>query len=339
MMSKFKSNIKISAFVKVILISICVVSICLIGGEILCRALIPDYSGMQKGQFRKDYGIDPFLTAGVFLLDEHTFWRIAYNKEYGINRQGFRDIQATSVLKEPGTFRIICIGDSVTFGVPSNLNTPEKTFAKQLEALLLNHFSENKIEVFNAGVPGYTSYQGLMQLKHRLLRYHPDLVIVQFGINDGSPAINYPDKKQIMPSGLTIPIRNWLGKSALVYVLAQLVNKINMDDYSVDGKNITRVMPHDFQDNLAQMRALGRTHGFRLLFITPVLYEESKLFKAELYQPPEDTMIADMFHAFQHSASDLPSLFYDECHLTPKGHKLLARTLYKTILRNGLLKQ
>lgn len=326
-----------SAFVKVILFNICVVSFCLVGGEIACRGLFPDFSAMQKGHFRKDFAIDPFLTAGVFQLDEYTFWRIASSEVFGTNRQGFRDHLASSVLKKPGTFRIICIGDSVTFGVPANLNSPEETFAKKLEALLLHHFGENTIEVLNAGVPGYTSYQGLMQLKHRLLRYHPDLVIVQFGINDGSPAIEFADNDQVMPSGHTLSIRNWLGKSALVFAIAHIVKKTNIRQYSLDGQHIVRVMPHDFRNNLTQMKVIGRTNGFKLLFIAPVRYIENNLSKVELYQPPQDTMVVDMFHGFQQFAADLSSLFYDDCHLTPTGHMLLAQTLYKTILRNNLV--
>jgi lysophospholipase L1-like esterase len=327
-----------SAFAKVILFNICVVSFCLAGGEIACRELFPDFSAMQKGHFRKDFAIDPFLTAGVFQLDEHTFWRIAHNDVFGTNRQGFRDNQASTVLKKPGTFRIICIGDSVTFGVPADQNSPEETFAKKLETLLLHHFGENTIEVLNAGVPGYTSYQGLLQLKHRLLRYHPDLVIVQFGINDGSPAIEFADNKQIMPSGHMLSVRNWLGKSALVFAIAHIVKKTNIHQYSLDGQNIVRVMPDDFRNNLTQMKNIGRTNGFQLLFIAPVRYLENNLSKVELYQPPKDAMVVDMFHAFQHFTPDLPSLFHDDCHLTPKGHMLLAQTIYKTILQNHLVK-
>ena len=60
-----------STFVKTILINICVVSFCLVGGEIISRVLFPNFSDMQKGHFREDYGIDPYLAAGVFQLDEH----------------------------------------------------------------------------------------------------------------------------------------------------------------------------------------------------------------------------------------------------------------------------
>lgn len=97
------------------------------------------------------------------------------------------------------------------FHSPSILNKPGEAFPKQLEALLRTNFPGREIEVLNAGIHGYTSYQGLAQLKYRLVRYQPDLVIVQFGINDLSDAVGYPDKDQHPPISLKIAIAQYVG--------------------------------------------------------------------------------------------------------------------------------
>lgn len=291
---------------------------------------------MRRGQFRRDYQIDPLLTAGVFLLDERTFWRLAPSHEYSVNAQGFRDPKETSIHKPPGRYRIICIGDSVTFGVPEELNKPGEAFPKQLEAILRTNFPGREIEVLNAGIHGYTSYQGLAQLKYRLVRYQPDLVIVQFGINDLSDAMGYPDKDQHPPSSLKIALHNTLGKSALVYTLVRLITS-NRHYGLPKIQSIERVNSKDFRDNIAQMRMLAKKHGFKLLFITPVRFESGKMIKLEQHQPPTDVIIADMFSAFAQHEFDLERLFYDEVHLTREGHQVLARTLYETILAHQLI--
>lgn len=144
-----------------------------------------------------------------------------------VNNQGFRDSRPTDVHKALGCYRVICIGDSVTFGVPVKLNQPTDTFPKQLEDLLRTRLNTKQIEVLNAGVPGYTSYQSLQQMKHRLVRYNPDLVVVQFGINDAGGAKGYPDKEQQMPLGIVAHAHNILGRSALYYTLRRFLAPAN----------------------------------------------------------------------------------------------------------------
>jgi len=316
---------------------ICIVLFLLLLGEVLCRFVFSDFQSMRYGEFREGYRIDPLRTAGVFLLDEYTFWRLAPSQEYGMNKEGFRDSQPTRVSKASDLYRIICIGDSVTFGVPVELVETADTFSKRLETLLQARFRSIQIEVLNAGTPGYTSYQGLRQLKHRLIDFRPDLVIVQFGINDGDDAVSYPDKLQSMPGGLTVQIRNTLGKSALCNALARLTSRTPANQPK-GHKAIQRVSPEDFQPNLAQMRMMGKEYGFNLVFISPVLFEEGRLIRAENHQPPSDAIIADMFHTFRLHPGNLSELFHDDCHLTPTGHQFLANLLYETILARNLIR-
>ncbi|MCX8064863.1 MAG: hypothetical protein N3G21_06785, partial [Candidatus Hydrogenedentes bacterium] len=73
-----------------------------------------------------------------------------------INSHGFRDYEFTKE-KPPNTFRIIVVGDSVTFGWRQRL---EDTYPKILEKKLNEVFSSRiKIEVLNFGVGGYNAEQ------------------------------------------------------------------------------------------------------------------------------------------------------------------------------------
>jgi hypothetical protein len=97
-----------------------------------------------------------------------------------INSGGFRD-KEYSLEKDKDTYRIVFIGDSVTFakGFKSEDSQP-----KLLEAKLNALCPTKKFEVLNMGVEGYNSIQELEMLKTKGLKYHPDLVIVHYCFND-----------------------------------------------------------------------------------------------------------------------------------------------------------
>lgn len=99
-----------------------------------------------------------------------------------INSHGLRDVER-SWAKEKGEYRILGLGDSFTYG---SLLELEETFIKQLESLL--KADGKRIDVINAGVIGYNLFQSLTYLKQRGIKYHPDLVIYFFWLDDlGGP--------------------------------------------------------------------------------------------------------------------------------------------------------
>ncbi|MGD0040613.1 MAG: SGNH/GDSL hydrolase family protein, partial [Isosphaeraceae bacterium] len=82
--------------------------------------------------------------------------------------------------KPPGTFRIVCLGGSATYGRPFFDHT---SFAGWLRAFLPKADPSRKWEVINAGAISYASYRvrGLMA---ELARYEPDLFIAYMGHNE-----------------------------------------------------------------------------------------------------------------------------------------------------------
>ena len=327
---------KPNSLFKQAVIIICIAIGILLALEVISRLLLPDFQEVKPGQFRKDFQIDPLITSGVFLLDENTFWRVAPNKEAGVNENGFRDAQNTVIKKPEDVYRIICIGDSVTFGVPVELNPPEKTFAKRLEALFEKHPEYGKVEVLNAGNPGYTSYQGLQQLKTRLLKFEPDLVIVQFGINDPSPAVVLSDKEQPTFDKNHYSLYNALGKSALCCAIVKIFRTYGKDNRS-SNTELVRVPPDDFKKNLLMILALGELNGFDCLILRPVCIENGRLETLTVYPFPRKAKVVDLLPSFANYAGDRAELFYDPCHLTPKGHELMAKAIFNAIAGYGIL--
>jgi lysophospholipase L1-like esterase len=76
----------------------------------------------------------------------------------------------------------VALGGSTTYTIEVKDN--EKTFTRQLENILRANFSYENIEVINAGVGGYNSWESLINLQFRVLDLSPDLIIIYNGTND-----------------------------------------------------------------------------------------------------------------------------------------------------------
>lgn len=90
-----------------------------------------------------------------------------------INSLGFKN-QEININKDEGTYRIICIGSSLVYGKGNNDGTWPYFLGQMFDS---NISSTQKIEVINAGVPGYTSYHTLIQFITKLIDLEPDLII------------------------------------------------------------------------------------------------------------------------------------------------------------------
>lgn len=127
---------------------------------------------------------------GFFLTDANRGQRLApgYDGWFAgvpvkINALGFRDRREYSFDKPPNTFRILVLGDSVTFG---HGTLDDTTYPYLLEQQLRKWRPGVNWEVWNLGVPGYNTRQELAYLEEIGPRAQPDLVIVGFYPNDFS---------------------------------------------------------------------------------------------------------------------------------------------------------
>ena len=101
-----------------------------------------------------------------------------------INSLGYRG-ENFSITKKPGIFRIVCLGGSTTFGIGSS--SDKTTYPQFLEDILNSKIQNRKFEVINAGVPGYTTAENLINLEFRIVDLSPDLIIIYDGYNDFKP--------------------------------------------------------------------------------------------------------------------------------------------------------
>jgi lysophospholipase L1-like esterase len=97
------------------------------------------------------------------------------------NARGFRSVEPTPSEKLPDEFRVLCIGDSVTFGF--NVNQTD-SYPERLQAALRARYPGRPVTVINAGTPGWSWLQGVRLLEREGLALRPDVVIMAHGTND-----------------------------------------------------------------------------------------------------------------------------------------------------------
>lgn len=99
-----------------------------------------------------------------------------------INSYGLRN-QEIEIHKPKQTFRLIALGDSITFGCCAN--PPSKAYPSFLQEIISSPDPEKpNIEVINAGIVGYNTEQEAEFYKVKLKKLDPDFLILQVTLND-----------------------------------------------------------------------------------------------------------------------------------------------------------
>ncbi len=100
---------------------------------------------------------------------------------YRTNAMGFRDDEFPADKKT--SFRIVCIGDSVTWGDGVPL---AQTYSKVLQRRLKDSHGD-RYQVINAGSQGMTSLVSLFAIKEKIVPLEPDIIVFCICVNDDVP--------------------------------------------------------------------------------------------------------------------------------------------------------
>lgn len=163
--------------------------------------------------------------------------------------------------KPDGTFRVMTLGCSTTFGWGVN---DEETYPYQLEQLL--NADGHKVEVINGGQPGYTSFQGLWLWEKALAAYKPDLILYGYIVQD-SRSVAYSDSSQAVLQANQDFLKENLLYNLHLYVL--LRNAI--DTYRIEAKDkpaeggVYRVPPQEYVDNIKAFKANADAIGAKMM--------------------------------------------------------------------------
>ena len=246
---------------------------------------------------------------------------------------GVQDLEY-STTKEKGSYRILCYGDSQTYGL-SWVKTMAETYPKQLQQKLREEFPHKRIEVMNMGVAGYTSYQGLIFLKNIGSHYDPDCVILAFGYHDGNTTYSR-DKDVSSENPLLIKIRRIFYRSQIYLLIRKKILEHKAYKIEDNGEPIFRRVPlDDFQDNIREFAELGKKNGFRtVLMILPQQYEQNvrhpQYADATRKAAKENNLLLiDCAQSVKGMPLDKQNIWFmeDRCHMTVEGHKKISEIM------------
>jgi lysophospholipase L1-like esterase len=207
------------------------------------------------------------------------------------NSLGYRNDEF-SLEKPSGVYRIVALGGSSTYDVSIKDNAA--TFTAQLEQSLKEDYGYQNVQVINAGVPGYNSWEILVNLEFRVLDLDPDLVIIYEGTNDVHARMVEPSayrgddlgRRQVWR---VPPVALW-EHSALLRILSRTMNvtrQVSIDDFvssptylswpyeyrlSEDNLDPAEILkenpPIYFHRNLENMIAIAKEHDVQILLST-----------------------------------------------------------------------
>lgn len=237
--------------------------------EIISRLVYFQFDEDKIGQIVRILEQDPVL-----------FWRqkanlsvIFQNTRVQTNSLGLRN-RNFELKKDKNTLRIVCLGASPTFGWGVEA---EDAYPYQLEKLLREKYKpQSQIEVINAGVIGYTSYQGSIFLKKEIVNFLPDVITVPFVINDVDKHRFYrsndkSDKELGPKSEILVSIENLLNKSNLFNVLRQIIihRKGVSVRYFAEGSysEKRRISLEDYKSNLNAIIDMAKKNNIKVLLI------------------------------------------------------------------------
>jgi lysophospholipase L1-like esterase len=281
---------------------------------------------------------------------------------YRINEDGFRGPRHARAHPQ-GAFRIAVLGDSLTFGYGVD---ESQIYTELLGAELAEQGASRPVEVLNFGVGGYNPYNEAALFEGIAAAYQPDLVLVQFCINDlNDPRLHFdahtlrllelPDAAFPDPRMRELPMP---GKSPLSFCagrirLCDLLQHALFEDRA-DQRQVARaVAPRRRLADAsrawlrAQYARLQRGAAERGARFGVVVFPYPK----QLGDPSRDAVgqgIAELASQEGFAAIDLVSdfragqqggaqLFLDLWHPSPAGHRLAAQVLARELLRLGLV--
>lgn len=270
------------------------------------------------------------------------------------NSFGFRYKEDIPYEKTVDEYRIFVLGDSSTFGHGVN---DEETFAAQLERMLNKYSNNYKFRVINAACPGHTTYQNLIVLKHMVLPFHPDMVIIA---NNDDHALEYMEEKERAYRNPFIRRLNIVLYRSDYYLLFQRVildikifflTKLKIISFP---SLVRRVSLKDYKNNLKEFIKIAKKNNIQLIFIKmPINMHTLELFpglKKMIYDEAypetlsrlcqEEKQILVDVHAQWHKRKE-KGLYERFCyngykteapyHPNTKGHLRIARQIFNVI--------
>lgn len=330
--SRLLSNVALSAASLLLVLAVAEMYLRIVGYRFAPLALV--VPGASDHRSYHLAAVDPRVSPNepVTLFDPVLLWRLNPAASFQVNDLGLRGLRPTWP-RDPGERLVLVLGDSNTLGP---LHEPDH-WPGQLQHLLDLGTGRDRFRVANAGVYGYSSFQGLRRFRE-LMRYHPDVVIWSFGANDAH-RVSRPD-------------REWAARAARLRGLSwsrlvqAVVQRLWGGEAAVDGRAaVPRVAPEEYRAHLEEFVSRARGAGARPVLVTrPYVGETEDPGYWMTHAPAYNTItrevarargaeLVDAYEAFRDEAE----AFLDESHLNRRGQQRLARIVAESLSSAGVL--
>lgn len=159
----------------------------------------------------------------VFYRHERLRFALVRGQEYyrwvHVNASGFRG-RDVEIAKPDGVLRIMVVGGSTVFD--STVDGDDKAWPARLEHHLGCLLPTRKVEVINAGVPGYVMLDNLIRLQSELYEFKPDILVLYQAHNDLLAALHrihesYRGLRTPRKVESVAPWTEWLQEHSLLY--------------------------------------------------------------------------------------------------------------------------
>jgi lysophospholipase L1-like esterase len=291
---------------------------------------------LKLGQLKVYGTYDPLL-----------FWSLrpgaaAPGLDLQINEYGLRGPELTP--KQPGELRVLSLGESTTFA--AELSYAE-AYSALLEQGLIQTVPERRIRVLNAGVPGYSLFQGVQYLLHRSPDLEPDVVLLYFGYNDFLPVAYLGQRTGSSDLGeglndwelydlrrtLLGRMGSWLMQYSNLY-RGVIQRRARRHAAGVRRESSRPRVPPIHRERLLDL-ALGYTQqvGIQLVVVIPVYRNfDAHVELLRGWVERNGVVAVDLPERLEHALrGSRTELFPDRIHPSPAGHRLIAAEIVETL--------
>jgi lysophospholipase L1-like esterase len=340
----------------------------LLVGEVAARIWVGFYADRDQ---RLAYALpsdDP--RACKYLPHPYTCYGLAPGKQRDgatHNSQGFRGAEISSP-KPADAFRIAVLGGSTTYC--EFIGDDDATFPARTQHWLRTDHGRPDVEVLNAGVPGFNSWESAVDFQTRVIDAEPDLAVVFFGVNDVHARLVSPERYRADGTGRR---RSWsepwevrvMRASMLLRFIGVQMNvwkPAGVENYTVAssafhrnrdaGPEMMEVLaanpPIYFRRNVENIVAVAKSRGIAVALVTWPYTEEVNDYVslphyqkgvAELNAVVREVAEASGVSLFDLAAKMPSDLKYwrDGRHVNAVGADLEGKWLAEFLQSNGLL--
>lgn len=337
----------------------------LVAAEIAVRLSMPPVPVLQLFVREANPDIETKIGERIFEGDPLVGWKLRSDLEevfwdytvFSTDADGWRnDVPVRA--RRAGVGRVLCVGDSVTFGYrvpvawpehPDQYDRSQLPYPRLLEPRLSAAFGPT--EVISMATPGHTSYQGRALLGRELARLDPDLVVLCFGWNDVDVR-PVPDKVSLPTDTAHVLARTACCWSQALTRLAMKANEWRDESRRMEGAApgpvtvVPRVMADDFVNNMLAMVRMAEAHGARAMIIG-TLYQDRSFPEEAARMTAWRTALAatagaagvpylEVTELTEAGAPGNKLLFGERIHPSAAGHQILAERVLAFIQENAL---